>query len=336
MYVVSKSVVDIPVIDKQVLLAPKQELFYQGKASGYEAIMQKQASDMTWDNPWIIDQDIHELPVFRNLHRSDDVGEMVVEDEDAIMELANRYAKKFAFSIESYENFMGIYTFQCDQGEIVVRQDQSVTIWFSDSYKKQNNEHLKEPTSKQIALDNLKECYNKHSDSIDFVDPAYIASLEYGFDFEKIQPISMWSYRVYEGSQDVIENFLSYSFKNVEFMILENELCGIRFYQEDISESIGNYPIITSTMAKERLLKGQYYASAPIANFDEIIYVELVYHINRTNEYFMPYYRFYAPLKDDSYSKELTGLDTYGAYYVPAITDEYLKDLPQNERFYNY
>ncbi len=41
----------------------------------------------------------------------------------------------------------------------------------------------------------------------------------------------------------------------------------------------------------------------------------------------MPYYRFYVKLTD--YSTDMAeGLICYGAYYVPAVSGEYLSDFP--------
>jgi hypothetical protein len=53
--------------------------------------------------------------------------------------------------------------------------------------------------------------------------------------------------------------------------------------------------------------------------------VELVYRTGGTEQYFMPYYRFYVELPD---MERENGLKTYGAYYVPAVEGEYISNMP--------
>lgn len=49
-------------------------------------------------------------------------------------------------------------------------------------------------------------------------------------------------------------------------------------------------------------------------------------------ELLIPYYRFYVLLPD---MKQDNGLQTYGAYYVPAITDEYISNMPVYDGHFN-
>ena len=56
---------------------------------------------------------------------------------------------------------------------------------------------------------------------------------------------------------------------------------------------------------------------------------ELVYRSGLRAETILPYYRFYIELQDTDGWKmtQDNGLKTYGAYYVPAIRDEYISNL---------
>ncbi len=87
--------------------------------------------------------------------------------------------------------------------------------------------------------------------------------------------------------------------------------------QTDLSQKMGNYPIITSKDAKNLLLNGNYITSVPYQLPGEkfVAKTELIYRTGTNEKYFMPYYRFYVELPEE----ERDGLKTYGAYYVPAV-----------------
>lgn len=90
---------------------------------------------------------------------------------------------------------------------------------------------------------------------------------------------------------------------------------------------MGDYPIISTDEAYELLLEGHSITSVPYAITDtELIgKVELVYRSSNTEKTFLPYYRFYIELPE---MRREDGLTDYGAYYVPAIQEEYIRNIP--------
>ena len=62
-----------------------------------------------------------------------------------------------------------------------------------------------------------------------------------------------------------------------------------------------------------------------ITDVEGVDKVELVYRNSRTEEVFLPYYRFYVALPEEQVGD---GLITYGAYYVPAVQEDYLSNMP--------
>ena len=84
---------------------------------------------------------------------------------------------------------------------------------------------------------------------------------------------------------------------------------------------MADYPTITLQEAEGRLLLGKYLSTAPEA-FPGLALTERSEICYRTGgeAAFIPYYRFYVRLP----GWETNGMDTYAAYYVPAIADEYL------------
>jgi hypothetical protein len=136
------------------------------------------------------------------------------------------------------------------------------------------------------------------------------------------------SYDAYEGQGDAIEKILGYNFNYINFYPNETgELWIIRRYNADLSQKIGDYPIVSADEARELLLQGRYITTVPEGLPDEkyIASVELIYRAGRYDGVFMPYYRFLAELPS---MRRDNGLKTFGAYYVPAVESGYLTEMP--------
>jgi hypothetical protein len=112
---------------------------------------------------------------------------------------------------------------------------------------------------------------------------------------------------------------------------LNNGLC--------TAEKLGDYPLISVSEAKEKLLSGQYQTNVPVQMPGEqfLAKVELVYRTGPKEESLLPYYRFYMELQDaDGWQMtQDNGLKTYGAYYVPAIQDAYISNLSTYNGHFN-
>ena len=74
------------------------------------------------------------------------------------------------------------------------------------------------------------------------------------------------------------------------------------------------------------MLEGTYITTVPyaFAGAGSIAKTELIYRSARTDEYFIPYYRIYAEIPQ----LEENGMKTYGAYYVPAVEERYISNMP--------
>ena len=85
--------------------------------------------------------------------------------------------------------------------------------------------------------------------------------------------------------------------------------------------------MITAADAKELLLEGNYITTVPyeIPGEEYLAKTELVYRTGNGEEYFMPYYRFYVELPE---LERENGLKTFGAYYVPAVSQAYITEMP--------
>lgn len=132
----------------------------------------------------------------------------------------------------------------------------------------------------------------------------------------------------YEGKGSLTEQLVSRYLQTVLFYPNdEGRLRLARIYRTDLSEKVGDYPIISAEEAKALLLNGNYITTVPEAMPGEayIAGVELGYRAGTRDAYAMPYYRFYVELPGMG---QEDGVKTYGAYYVPAVEGRYLTDMP--------
>lgn len=137
-------------------------------------------------------------------------------------------------------------------------------------------------------------------------------------------------YRIiaFDGAGDKTRQLLNYSFACAGFSCDdEGRLWIVRLCQADLSQKVGDYPVIDARQAEKLLLEGRYITNVPyeLPGEQYVRKVELLYLTGRREEYFMPYYRFLVELPEEARDN---GLNTYGAYYVPAVEEAYLTDLP--------
>ena len=140
----------------------------------------------------------------------------------------------------------------------------------------------------------------------------------------------------YEGSEDDTQALLNYHFNRVAFYSDDQgNLMMVRIFRTDLSDKVGDYPIISAEDAQALLSEGHCLTNVPtpFPGEDAIAKVELVYRNSTGDAYYMPYYRFYVevPPQDNA----TTNLKTYGAYYVPAVAGEYLTNMPSWDGSFN-
>ena len=124
------------------------------------------------------------------------------------------------------------------------------------------------------------------------------------------------------------DRILHYNFNETAFSCDDDgKLFLARVSRPDLSDKIGDYPIISAEQAEELLLNGNYLTSVPyeLPGAGYIKKAELIYRTGTQESCYMPYYRFYVELPEESAED---GMKTYGAYYVPAVSGEYLASMP--------
>lgn len=129
---------------------------------------------------------------------------------------------------------------------------------------------------------------------------------------------------VYDTSGDIRQQIVDFSLNHVDLCNYEGELWIIRIYSYDGCEKIGDYPIISADKAKEMLKEGKYLSSGRrLEEGEEPVRVEMAYRSGIGYTYVMPFYKFFVELKE---FEDRDG-KTYGAYYVPAVREEFIGDM---------
>ncbi len=162
-----------------------------------------------------------------------------------------------------------------------------------------------------------------------FDDYNTVLSGSYNFDGKYMR-----RYGAYRADADIVQEMLNFAYDRVNFSSNPEGtgLVIIGHHQLDLSEKIGDYPIIDVAQAKQLLFKDKHlvHDELPELNESRIGKVELVYGYSPWDVYHMPYYRFYVqveePLADDTWPE---GLLAYSVYYVPAIEGRYIENMAE-------
>lgn len=147
----------------------------------------------------------------------------------------------------------------------------------------------------------------------------------------------MYNISFYDKGETTEESILNYNFHTVDFFVEDGRLLIVTFHHTDLSSYIANYPIISVDEATELLQKGNYLTSIPadlIKDDASITKVELIYRHDEPAQYsadqplyLAPYYCFTIEVKKEAQAE---GATSYGYYYVPAISEEYIDTMPSN------
>jgi hypothetical protein len=329
---------------------------------GFEGLMAYDVNELQNGNPWTISDTITALPVFQNPASYDAAGKPVTGlSADEMIRKANETALAMGLTVDSvYTNpteedlrrqqekeqyVAGNEEFTPDAtpdeavavcGSVTVRVQANgeVSIWFEpgeqlpDAYSfaysfMQGNSESYHGTTERQAAEVLEYLLNRYAPIVAMESPTPALSWEYDIHGRRF-----FDYSAFENSGSLPDRILGYNFNRVTFSPGEDGfLWIIRRSNMDLSQIIGEYPVITAQEARELLLQNHYISTVMegLPGEEYIASVELIYRTGRDDEVFMPYYRFLVELpsmrRDD-------GLKTFGAFYVPAVDGRYLTNMP--------
>ena len=338
-------------------------------AMGFEGIMVPDISDYASGNPWSEAQNINVMPVYRNCVRKDGAGHMMVtgldfyDIEDDLKTLLINTAARMGVTLTDEDITDNAYSPEVQQ-EITEKLDGEVPEHYFDptAVKAVTDEFTIEtdtiyvtdieftqpitlPFSLKIteydeAVEAAEYLMQEYSGLLDMEAP--VISID-GGDYYTTGERSPFSISFYDSAGTPEQDIENYFMNKVRFIGDDNgDLWIIRIYRSDLAgELVGNYPLITAEEAAEMLKNGEYATSAPVSKGykpESCGRVELIYRTGITDEYFIPYYKFWVDVTDEigeeGWSSGEAG-KTYGAFYVPAVQPEYIEDVPTYDGRFN-
>ncbi|MBR2883992.1 MAG: hypothetical protein IKB93_04285, partial [Clostridia bacterium] len=297
-------------------------------------------SELVNANPWNEECDIKTLPVYQNTLDAKEYFDIDADIEKMnflIIDVAERFGLKrdeieITTDPHAYTKSLFVIT---NDFQIRVDPDLSATIKFEPtiSLPEEYNFTYNNSTYDDM-LEVAKYLQAEYSDIIDFENPQINIT---GGDYN-ISNQQSYNIEFFDGSGNITQDIINYTFYRVAFYSNgENQLYMIRIYQPDLSQKIGDYPIIAKEKATELLSNGNFASSVPF-DFPGVEYVkkvELVYrNAHWLDKIYMPYYKFYIELPERE-NWHGNGEKEYGAYYVPAVDGKYLKNMPVYDGRFN-
>lgn len=298
---------------------------------GYEGYYVRDISELKNTSPSQIGSLPDTLPVFRNAAGGYPLQAATEEYKAKMLTLCRSVAGRLGWDAENmtvvWDERNGglvpttVTATGADGVKIEVDQFMTVTISYPDRNRPFSENVL--PTyddAHKLAEKLLAE----YRDLMNFANPQIcITGGYYNIDGEQSYDIAF-----VETGGTQTEELLEFFFHRAEFFCNEDgEPRIIRLRCTDLSDKVGDYPIITAQQAQAQLVAGHYITSCGWEMPGEayIRKVELVYRAGVYDEYFMPYYRFYVELLEEAPVED--GMNHLAAYYVPAVAEEYLAPL---------
>lgn len=334
-------------IDPDLLPLPLPEL---GGGMGFESILLYDISELGGVSPWSESMELTCLPVYENMYHPASfhvgLGEYAVLERleetaralDAeILDLeyewegciigqipaAGPIVGQIPADTSPFGPFVRIMA-RADGMRIAAYADGGVRVFFEGGLPLPEGYRFAGGATDEEAEAVLDYLAKRFSTLLGFSRPQTALSGEYYFDgtFRR-------EYAVYDGGAGSAEAILNYSFRQAMFFPDEDGNLAAISLSDGLAcaRLLGDYPIITAEEARALLLNGGYITSVPyqVPGEDCVAGVELAYRSSRTDEYFLPYYRFYVELPEEARDN---GLKTYGVYYVPAVWERYIANMP--------
>lgn len=328
--------------------------------SGFEVYLYHDISEYANMDPWNESIQLSELPVYKNLAYNDNT----YFDEAEMTKIAENTAKALGISVsETEQRYFGntgdLYgitavcggeAFGLETVEIFVDSDGSITVDFvslpldggSEYGLPIPEEYILEAgnseSSDSEAVKTMNYLTDRFKNLLGFKNPSPDT---YNDDYQSdlFGSVSCRIYAAYDKSENIAESILNYSLARAVFSGNSKNMLGHIYLGNYLSSSeyMGDYPIISLEEAKSKLIGGDFisiFGEDDIKNGklgeDVIVKTELVY-LRYMQEYYQPYYKFFAELNKTPYGSPYDeSLTPYGTFYVHAVKDEYFLD--ENEK----
>lgn len=324
---------------------------------GYEAFSAYDVSELTDANPWTPDAVLETLPVYRNTG-ADFWREpwISAEREERMRDILKEASKAFEMDHLPVQTFLnqdeealttqtGIsephnssrvshFILEDDRGTLEVSRELITTYFLKVSEPLPDSYRFNYGATYDELLHTAHYFLKSKNTLMGLRHP--VPEVSYG-NYSYDGTSRHFQLRFFEDGDDVTEQILGYNFTSVAFFPAEdgNVWAGLRQNHYDLSEKMGDYPIITPEEAQTLLSEGHGITTVPrpMPGVDFIRKTELVYRNSPIDAFYMPYYRFYVEIPELAHDN---GLKTFGAYYVPAVEGRYIENMPRwDDRFNN-
>ena len=327
--------------------------YNSSESMGFDGYMAYDISELVNANPWNENMELSTMPVYQNPLTYDTNYSVTGANFDKMREFLLEIAGRFGLDTNALtvtDDVPDEETMQKISEKLQIDGEPVPDGYFN-------------PTRLIIKADGLEIEVNQAMTAQISFDPAVPLPVEYNFThhapyedivavaeylktkYKEIIDIDVPQMNIYGGSYNIYaqqgysieffdasgndtEQILNYNFNRTAFYCDdEGKLFLARIYQPDLSEKVGDYPIITMEEAVVLLSNGNYITTVPyeMPGSEYVKKAELIYLAREREEYYMPYYRFYVELPE---VKHEYGLKEYGVYYVPAVREEYIVNMP--------
>lgn len=303
---------------------------------GFEGPFLMNPDDFESDNPGKYPFLTSKLPVYENNSHDKkgtpcglnekELNETVEKVISALGAKTNNIRKEYANELYGgYEDdFVYSVTAETDIASITANAAGGLTIFFNTPVTLPFDFNEESIEDAEKAAEYFCAVYSELISSIiEIKKPKICISTEYNVygDIHR-------SFRVYDSSGNKKDDIINYNLNFAELRIENNgTLTSIYISNSSgVVNEIAQYPIITETKAKEKLISGDYISSVVQYEFPGKEYIsnsDLVYKCEK-GETIAPYYRFLVELPE---APEANGNKSYGIYYVPAIKEEYISEI---------
>lgn len=322
----------------QILNLNEDEFFLGGM--GFEGYELYEASELIHNNPYDVDKITKTLPVYQNLNISGRFG----------MDEMARYPRKEEIEIlEYYASVMNIKEYQIDELEggtvlisdlcdLYIDSKDEIMIEFSEKAIDDNMLIYTENDTKKDVEKRIKLLIEQPKIKGIFDFQEAIIDVKKGYNLSEVEQSykPSWNIKVSDGKGSQTNKLVNNQLNAISIWASEDGyLSTIAIEFKNTKQKIGNYPIISLEEAKQQLIKGHYITSSwSLGDIEQISYIEMIYFKKKNLGFFIPFYKFYMPLKNqDMIIKHDDKLVTYVAYYVPAIHSDYLEGIFLNQPF---
>lgn len=318
---------------------------------GFEGYMAKDIGELVNDNPWNKNTQLQYLPIFNNVLANKNIDNKYL---DKLTDELISVAKRLGFNSENFvvqSDYPNEETIKAVEAKYAATGEKpplefygasSVTLKTDTMLLTNDGEYIQIDFTPPIALPSKYNWghfapYNNVKSIAEYFKTQYKALINmpsakaniYGGD-RNIYSQQMYGLEFFNNAGSTVDKIINYNFNRTAFYCDDNsELFIARIFSPDLSDKLGDYPVITPQQAEELLCNGNYITTVPqqFSSKKQIKKVELIYKNNSNDKIFVPFYRFYVELDNTTITEDVN-LKSYGAYYVPAIEGKYIKNMP--------